>query len=45
MFVTAPILGLYNYQSSIPFGYLLHLLLQGQQGPLLCFLGLKKLTD
>ena len=37
-FVTAPILGLYYYSESIPFGYLLRLLLQGHQGPPLCFL-------
>jgi hypothetical protein len=32
-------LGCTNNQRSIPFGYLLHLLVQGHQGPLLCFFG------
>jgi len=38
-FVTAPILGLYNCKS-IPFGYLLQLLVQGYEGLLLCFCSL-----
>jgi len=39
-FVTAPILGLYSTtnQRSIPFGYLLYLLVQGHQASFLSFL-------
>jgi hypothetical protein len=38
IFVTAPIFELYNYQSSTVVGYLLQLLVQWHQGPLVCFL-------
>lgn len=38
IFVTIPIFGLHNYQSSTVVGYLLQLLVQQHQGPLLCFL-------